>query len=511
MSVADGSGEVLRVDNTTERVYTMPYNYSTPLVVTLSAPEIGFTQTYDILAQDLASSVMAWKGDQYYLTNSGIRSASGKSIAGSFLNLRNGQALDLNGDIWNVESGSVVSHCDFTDIQWEEPKAVCEFTYDGEKLSVYHQFIHYDGEDLDRLAYVKNGTLFGLEPDPDMVYGAVLADTYQDSQYLTVLGTDGLLHDLNESIHLPEGFTNRGIVELADNMHDDSHIAIGRYEDGKVFAFNYLTGTELTLEEADSWGERERIFPFADYAGQYLESYLGSWFGMNNSGYAASVNLMTNLSAGRLGSLDDILSYTGTASEGGEAAGTSGKAGGNGSAADSNLDDSDKKNSSSDHNEKDASTQSGDGEKSRKGIVDAVKSLFLKTADDEKNGVSTSKDETSESKKEKTNGTDESKDEKDSVAKKNSSGENDVDASKDPKEKTVQDGSDTSKNENAANDQTENRELTEKDAAASLGDLTEKQGAADKSHVEKNGSEKDERSGFQECGFRREGLWRESF
>lgn len=490
MSVADGSGEVLRVDNTTERVYTMPYNYSTPLVVTLSAPEIGFTQTYDILAQDLASSVMAWKGDQYYLTNSGIRSASGKSIAGSFLNLRNGQALDLNGDIWNVESGSVVSHCDFTDIQWEEPKAVCEFTYDGEKLSVYHQFIHYDGEDLDRLAYVKNGTLFGLEPDPDMVYGAVLADTYQDSQYLTVLGTDGLLHDLNESIHLPEGFTNRGIVELADNMHDDSHIAIGRYEDGKVFAFNYLTGTELTLEEADSW-ENGTDLSLADYAGQYLESYLGSWFGMNNSGYAASVNLMTNLSAGRLGSLDDILSYTGTASEGGEAAGTSGKAGGNGSAADSDSNDPDKKNSSSDHNEKDASTQSGDGEKSRKGIVDAVKSLFSKTADDEKNGVSTSKDETSESKKEKTNGTDEAKDEKDTVTKKNSSGENDADASKDPKEKTVQDGSDTSKNENAANDQTENRELTEKDAAASLSDLTEKQETADKSHAEKNGSEKD--------------------
>ncbi len=490
MSVADGSGEVLRVDNTTERVYTMPYNYSTPLVVTLSAPEIGFTQTYDILAQDLASSVMAWKGDQYYLTNSGIRSASGKSIAGSFLNLRNGQALDLNGDIWNVESGSVVSHCDFTDIQWEEPKAVCEFTYDGEKLSVYHQFIHYDGEDLDRLAYVKNGTLFGLEPDPDMVYGAVLADTYQDSQYLTVLGTDGLLHDLNESIHLPEGFTNRGIVELADNMHDDSHIAIGRYEDGKVFAFNYLTGTELTLEEADSW-ENGTDLSLADYAGQYLESYLGSWFGMNNSGYAASANLMTNLSTGRLGSLDDILSYTGTASEGGEAAGTSGKAGGNGSAADSDSDDPDKKNSSSDHNEKDDSTQTGDREKSRNSIVDAVKSLFSKTADDEKNGVSTSKDETSESKKEKTNGTDESKDEKDSVTKKNSSGENDADASKDLKEKTVQDGSGTSKNENAANDQTENRDLTEKDAAASLGDLTEKQETADKSHAEKNGSEKD--------------------
>lgn len=490
MSVADGSGEVLRVDNTTERVYTMPYNYSTPLIVTLSAPDLGFTQTYDILAQDLASSVMAWNGDQYYLTGSGIRSASGKSIAGSFLNLRNGQALDLNGDIWNVESGNVVSHCDFSDIQWEEPKAVCEFTYDGKKLSVYHQFIHYDGEDLDRLAYVKNGNLFGLEPDPDMVYGAVLADTYQDSQYLTVLGTDGLLHDLNESIHLPEGFTNRGIVELADNMHDDSHIAIGRYEDGKVFAFNYLTGTELTLEEADSW-ENGTDLSLADYAGQYLESYLGSWFGMNNSGYAASANLMTNLSAGRLGSLDDILSYTGTASEGGEAAGTSGKAGGNGSAADSDSDDPDKKNSSSDHNEKDASTQSGDREKSKNSIVDAVKSLFSKTTDDEKNGVNTSKDETSEAKKEKTNGTDESKDEKDSVTKKNSSGENDVDASKDPKEKTEHDGSDASKNASAVKDQTKNQNLTEKDASASLGDLTEKQGSTDKSLAEKNGSEKD--------------------
>ena len=51
-----------------------------------------------------------------------------------------------------------------------------------------------------------------------------------------------MLHDLNESIHLPESFTNRGIVELADNMNDSSHVAIGRFEDGKVFAFNFLTG-----------------------------------------------------------------------------------------------------------------------------------------------------------------------------------------------------------------------------------------------------------------------------
>lgn len=331
MTVADGSGEVLSV-NTTDRIYTMPYNYSTPLTVTLSAPELGFTQTYDVLATDLVSSVMAWNGDQYYLTGSGIRSASGKQIAGSFLNLRDGKALDLNGDVWDVESGSVVSHCDFSDIQWEEPKAVHTFTYDGKKLSVYHQFIHYDGEDLDRLAYVKNGTLFGLETDPELVYGAVLADTYQDSQYLTVLGTDGMLHDLNESIHLPESFTNRGIVELADNMNDSSHVAIGRFEDGKVFAFNFLTGTELTLEEADSWENGEDL-TLADYAGQYIESYLGSWFGINNSGYQASVNLMTNLSNGKLGSLDDILSYKGTASGDGDAAVSSGKAGGDGSSS----------------------------------------------------------------------------------------------------------------------------------------------------------------------------------
>ena len=74
-----------------------------------------------------------------------------------------------------------------------------------------------------------------------------------------------------------------------------------------------LTGTELTLEEADSWENGEDL-TLADYAGQYIESYLGSWFGINNSGYQASVNLMTNLSNGKLGSLDDILSYKGTAS-----------------------------------------------------------------------------------------------------------------------------------------------------------------------------------------------------
>ena len=42
-------------------------------------------------------------------------------------------------------------------------------------------------------------------------------------------------------------------------MNDSSHVAIGRFEDGKVFAFNFLTGTELTLEEADSWENGEDL------------------------------------------------------------------------------------------------------------------------------------------------------------------------------------------------------------------------------------------------------------
>ncbi|MEI3181443.1 MAG: hypothetical protein V8S93_13035 [Lachnospiraceae bacterium] len=40
------------------------------------------------------------------------------------------------------------------------------------------------------------------------------------------------MHDIEPAITVPKGFKNRGILELAGNLEDDSHIAIGRYGDG---------------------------------------------------------------------------------------------------------------------------------------------------------------------------------------------------------------------------------------------------------------------------------------
>ncbi|MFR5600862.1 MAG: GLUG motif-containing protein [Lachnospiraceae bacterium] len=304
LTVSDGSGEILKTV-AEERVYTMPYNFSSPLQATLSWE--GGEISYDLDPMDLIRTVMNWNGEYYYLTNSGVRDSEGLVLEGNFLHLYQGTALDVNGVLWDVETGQQTGKQDFSEIAWQETKPFGEFGYGGRNLTTYGKFTQSETNgtavDLEDTLYVKGGQIFALDPGSPVVPGALVADSLGDG-YFTVLGNDGVLHDMASGIHTPEGFENQGIRELADNLSSDLPVAIGRYKNGTAFAFNYLTGTALPLEEAERVGEDQSL---ADYAGQWIEAKLGSWFGFNSQGYRGSMNMIQDLESGKLGRLDDIL------------------------------------------------------------------------------------------------------------------------------------------------------------------------------------------------------------
>ena len=327
ISVADSSGELLSAD-ADRRVYTMPYDFSAPLTVTLSAGDMQ--SEYKIAASSVVHTVMSWNGKYYYLTGDGVYWSDGAGeadedqkvraeqhlISGHFLNLYGGHAIDTDGTIWNVETGEKEENLDFTNLTWAETTPLHTFRYGGRVLDVYAHFTdswkaepgaeavrggfygNEDAEMLDTLPYVKSGKLFVLDGESGIHTDAVLADSYGDSRYLTVLGTDGCMHDIEPAIKVPKGFKNRGILELAGNMKDDSHIAIGRYGDGTVFAFNYLTGTEQVLE--NTYFDVGTKNDFISFATDWINSTIGSWFGFDNSGYAGSKKLMSEVSSGEL-------------------------------------------------------------------------------------------------------------------------------------------------------------------------------------------------------------------
>ena len=120
----------------TQKVYTIPYDFSTTLTAELTQGDV--VQEYEISARNLVHTVMNYDGDYYYMTGSGIRSsawaddttaskakttASGAAdnsasadqeeavvqglCEGQFLNMWAGKALDVNGDVWDLASRTV--------------------------------------------------------------------------------------------------------------------------------------------------------------------------------------------------------------------------------------------------------------------------------------------------------------------------------------------------------------------------------------------------------------------
>ncbi len=152
MLVVSDSQGVIFAAPVTQKVYTIPYDFSTTLTAELIQGDT--VQQYTISARDLVHTVMNYDGDYYYMTGSGIRSsawvndttsgtatasgtagksgnaantnvsgAAGNSASadeeetvvqglceGQFLNMWAGKALDVNGDIWDLATRTVEEH-----------------------------------------------------------------------------------------------------------------------------------------------------------------------------------------------------------------------------------------------------------------------------------------------------------------------------------------------------------------------------------------------------------------
>ena len=138
LTVSDSQGVIFAAP-VTQKVYTIPYDFSTTLTAELTQGDV--VQEYEISARNLVHTVMNYDGDYYYMTGSGIRSsawaddttaskakaavsgAAGNSASadqeetvvqglceGQFLNMWAGKALDVNGDVWDLATRTVEEH-----------------------------------------------------------------------------------------------------------------------------------------------------------------------------------------------------------------------------------------------------------------------------------------------------------------------------------------------------------------------------------------------------------------
>ena len=125
---------------------------------------------------------------------------------------------------------------------------------------------------------------------------------------MTVLGEDGKLADIGkDEIKLPDGFQNASIGEISNTAYADAPIVVGRYNSGKVFAFNYLTGENLEVVQND-----EDVVNLVDFAKQWISDKTDSMFKSARSSYLAAADLGNKVDLNEVKNLYDGTNGTGT-------------------------------------------------------------------------------------------------------------------------------------------------------------------------------------------------------
>ncbi len=263
-----GSAGLAAQHTVDSRVYTLSYDFKTPLTVTVK-DGTGQEVSYGVDPSSVAMNVMTWGNDYYYISGGGIKAGHGGLLAGSFVNIACGKALCSDGTVMSLVDGSsagtagIIALCD-------QALPLYEFSYDGYTIKTYKHFsTSQQGDTLairDFRMLVKNGVLAALDATVPMVFDGLILDTAGAEDYLTVLGAGGMLVDLKYPVKTPVDFKNSDIVQMSNNLGASVPYVLVRYRDGSVIAFNYLTGELQMTESAGS------DMSLIEYAKDYFES-----------------------------------------------------------------------------------------------------------------------------------------------------------------------------------------------------------------------------------------------
>ncbi len=263
-----GNDGLLAQHKADSRVFTLSYDFKTPLTVTVkdgTGQEVG----YKVDPDSVAMNVMTWGNDCYYTSGSGVQSGHSGLLAGSFVNIARGKALSSSGTVYNLENGSSVGTVGNIAL-CEQALPLYEFSYDGYTIKTYKNFsTSQQGGTMavrDFRMFVKNGGLAVMDAAVPTVFDGLIIDTAGAEEYLTVLGSGGILLDLKYPIQTPPDFKNSDIVQMSNNIGASVPYVMVRYRDGSVAAFNYLTGELQMAETAKS------DMSLIDYAKDYFSA-----------------------------------------------------------------------------------------------------------------------------------------------------------------------------------------------------------------------------------------------
>ena len=231
--------------NENNKVFTLQYDFKEPFQVIISNDVDTNVITID--PQQISKKESINNSKYYYLSNDKLY-LKDTSLGEGYLNLYNGKVLKDDSNIYNLEN-MAIDNTITNPIEFIEKKAFVEYKYNSYDIKTYKNFTEViNGEitqERDLKIFVKNNKLFSLNNNLNIKYDGIILDYYNQNEYETVLGTDGVLYDLKNSLKYPKDFQNSNIESITNNLFDSKNVILIRYNYGKIYVFNYVTGEEL--------------------------------------------------------------------------------------------------------------------------------------------------------------------------------------------------------------------------------------------------------------------------
>lgn len=250
-----------------QRVYTLEYDFKEPINIILGNSK-GEAQQ-QLSPNDISKKVSIVNNNYYYLVNNTLKERQ-NIILGQYLNIFENKVLTIDGYIYDVITNSTSKTKTEGIRMLKTVNNIAESTYLGNIIETYYNFTKVISETDENIVpyqtFVKDGKLFIIDGSLDIYGDSIIIESYNNKEYQTVLGKDGILYDLKDKIKYPEDFNNSEIIQITNNIHFDKPEILILYKNGRVYAFNYITGSILfdtNTEKSEVLSNGTRIFSSA--------------------------------------------------------------------------------------------------------------------------------------------------------------------------------------------------------------------------------------------------------
>ncbi len=245
----NANGETLIDRQIDSRVFTLSYDYKTEFEIVITD---GINTMKETIKPENINRLISIYGDNYYYYKDGMIKGNTVNIKGDFVNLYYNNALDIEGNIYNLDSDKIIGNTSLLNIL-DQVVPLYNFNYNDNKINTFYNYSEIIDEKnntstFDDQYIVKNGKLEIISSSLSSKKDSIIIDSYGNKSYQSVLGDNGVLYNLKTSIKVPNDFINNKIKYFTNNINNNSGFILVYYEDGSIYGFDYRTGNRLFNE-----------------------------------------------------------------------------------------------------------------------------------------------------------------------------------------------------------------------------------------------------------------------